>query len=56
MEAKRAEKAAEVEKRKVEEKQEKPEKPPLLKCPTCLKQFYDNDAFKNHDFQVKLSH
>ena len=47
LEAKKAaEKAAEMEKRKSIEKL------PELRCPTCLKQFHDNDSFKTHDFDV----
>lgn len=49
LEAKKAmEKAAEIEKRKIVEKL------PELRCPTCLKQFTDNDSFKSHDFDVSF--
>lgn len=53
IEAKKQEKAAELEKRKMEEKQEK-EKLPDFRCPTCLKQFNDNDSFRTHNFDVSF--
>lgn len=51
IEAKKQEKAAEMEKRKIEEKREK-EKLPDFRCPTCLKQFNDNDSFQTHNFEA----
>ncbi|XP_034233736.1 protein suppressor of hairy wing-like isoform X2 [Thrips palmi] len=51
IEAKRQEKAAEIERRKLDEKHEK-EKLPDFRCPTCLKQFSDNNSFQTHNFKA----